>query len=438
MGPARAPGWLVVAVGALACFPDADKLRAVGVNPTGTGGGGPGGSSGADGSSSDGTGDGAGTGGAGGAGGAGGSTGGAGGTGGGGTGGTGGTGGMQTKAQACAAYADASAAVMARCAPVLLQVVYGSEAMAKQRLRLLCRYVDLPGANFPKRPVAPCVAAMGALSCEDFFDDRIPAACQAAGDYAAGARCTGGDQCQSGFCDVAMPSGVCGTCQILPAAGASCYQGVFCRRGLLCSPSGICAAPGELGADCDDNKPCRQTLYCYSGSCSHKGEAGGLCFDRADCDETKGAICNTNTNTCVSYRAGTTCGIGQDGTATACTASGFCLNTGACLPPSGENGNCDDENGPQCLSPARCVSGTCKFPPYEPTCVQGGTAAVGFGPAALSGAVDRARSRDSLRGRSRDGAGARSLDGALDGALGRSLGGRLARPGMGARGGGRR
>jgi hypothetical protein len=394
-------GWLAVGIAAAAaCFPDPDKLRTGGVNPTGTGGAAGGTGGGADGST-DGTGDGAGSGGAGGTGGMGGT----GGTGGGGTGGTGGS--TQTKAEACAAYADATATALNRCSAGMLQVLYGSLAMAQQRLRLLCRYAELAGANYPKRPVEPCLAALGTLACNDFFDDRVPVVCDAAGDYPATTRCTSGDQCQSYFCDLSMPSGVCGTCQNLPGAGQPCYQGSFCQRRLLCSDTGTCAVPGELNTACDEDRPCRGTLVCNGGLCLRKGVVGDLCSSRGDCDEPGGAICNPNTARCAAYRVGTTCGVGGDAVVTICPSSGFC-NQGSCTPAAADGATCDDNTGPLCLSPARCVEGTCQLPVYQPSCVRTASAALqGRATAAPGGdggrAFDPARYLGQLLGRARPG-----------------------------------
>jgi hypothetical protein len=350
--------WLV-GVGAGGCFPDAEKLRARD-NP---GVGGIGGGNPTDGAADRG-GDGmAGAGGSGGAGGTGGT---------GGSSGTGGTGGnMQSAAEACAAYADANIATLARCSPLLMQILYGTQAVAQQRAKLLCRYAELPGSNFPRRPVQPCLDATRALSCDDFFDNRIPAACQAPGDYPAGTRCIGGDQCQTGFCDLSVPDGNCGRCATLPGEGEPCRQGRFCQPGLLCSEAGSCAVPLDVGELCSNEEPCRRILTCLNATCIRKQAPGAFCTDRVDCDEANGSFCNPNTFECVGYTAGSTCGPPMNGTATFCQAAGTCNSTqGSCTPAASDGSACSDANGPLCMLPASCVGGVCRLPPYDATCVR--------------------------------------------------------------------
>jgi hypothetical protein len=390
MSPARLGLIALLVVG---CFPDASKLRAVGQLPPGTGGGsGTGGGwdarndgTGRDGSGGTGGGTGgmggnAGSGGNGGRGGTGGTGGGmsTGGTGGnagtggtGGSAGTGGTGGsMQTKAEACAAWADATVGALARCSPSFLQLLYGTREVALQRVKLLCRYLELPGVNFPRRPVEPCVAALSTIRCDDYLDDRIPAACAAVGDYRDGSRCIAGNQCASLFCEAT--GGACGSCRQLPGAGQGCLQNRFCATGLVCAPNVSCVVPGELEQNCDvDRQPCRGTLICsFDDTCQPRGHVGSFCVERADCDEAAGAFCNTNLTECVPYRLGTSCGVSaQDGSITGCQATGFCQTGGTCLASAADGAACNDTTGPLCMPPATCAGGTCQLPPYNATCV---------------------------------------------------------------------
>jgi len=278
---------------------------------------------------------------------------------------------MQTAAEACAAYADTNVATLARCSPLLLQMLYGTQAVAQQRLRLLCRYAELAGSNFPPRPVERCLEATRALSCDDFFDNRTPSACQAPGDYQAGTRCISGDQCQTQFCDLTNPDGPCGRCATLPGNNEPCRQGRFCRPGLLCSEAGTCAQPGDVGDLCSDEEPCRQILTCINASCSRKQAPGALCSGRVDCDETNGSVCNPNTFECIAYTAGSTCGVATNGAATFCQAAGTCNSAqGTCTPPAADGAACNDMTGPLCMLPATCLGGFCRLPPYDATCVR--------------------------------------------------------------------
>lgn len=272
--------------------------------------------------------------------------------------------------EACNAYADATVDMMNRCAPLLVQLLYGTQATAQQRLRLLCRFLDVPGVNFPKRPIGPCLQALRVFSCADWFDNRTPIECQAPGDYPAGTPCTVGDQCQSSYCDLTTPVAGCGQCAPpLPAAGGACFQGQYCAAGLVCAPNLTCVELRDLGAACNINQPCRASLVCRGGFCARRGAPGAVCATRADCDEAGGAICNPNMGVCVPYRVGMPCGVQADGSGTICPAAGTCQPlTRTCQPAAAEGAACDQTNGPNCLNPAACVNGTCQLPVINPAC----------------------------------------------------------------------
>jgi hypothetical protein len=277
----------------------------------------------------------------------------------------------QTAAEACAAYANANVVALNRCSPLVVQLLYGSLAVAQQRFRLLCRYAELPGSNFPRRPVEPCLAALRSLSCDDLFESGVPAACQAPGDYSLGTRCIGDDQCQSGFCDLSTPEGACGRCARPPGVGQPCSNGGVCASGLLCAASGTCAAPANLGGACGEAQPCRESLACPQGTCTRKGAPGAPCNVQEDCDLVNGVACNPSTRICIPLRVSMSCGFAPDGALVLCPAAGFCQALlGTCVPAAADGAACDDDAGPNCTQPATCTSGVCRLPPYDPICVR--------------------------------------------------------------------
>ena len=101
--------------------------------------------------------------------------------------------------------------------------------------------------------------------------------------------------------------------------------------------------------------------------------AGAQCDPRRttgpDCEASAGLACDTTSKTCVAQPlapAGQPCGA--VGTAdTACMAGATCeiptgMTAGTCLAPAADGAACDATNGPDCLSPGKCVNGTCQLP----------------------------------------------------------------------------
>jgi hypothetical protein len=371
MRPAQGLVLAAAAALALGC-PNPDKLRIT--NAGGTGQPGVGGTGGARDGSSDGAtaGAGGGTGGA--MGGTGGGTaggaGGMGGTGGatgGSAGGAGGTGGTpQTRSQACEEYAVAWAAMVLRCSRFLVESTYGTTDTHRARLRLECDRLGLPAVKWPPQPFAPCATALATLSCTDWMDGVVPAACMPAGELANAAACSNGFQCQSRFCGQLGQTG-CGRCEPRPQQGAAC-QG-FCDDGLTCNGQGVCVRPGSLGDVCSvDNAPCRGSLTCLAGLCQARQEAGDACATQDECNVFGGVLCNVNRAFCVNVDLASTCQLNADGSLVACSANGFCNpGTGTCTPVAADGAACNANNGPLCTPPAVC-NGTCQLPSYDRGC----------------------------------------------------------------------
>ena len=354
------------------CFPDADKLRngAPPVNNPGTGGViGVGGSTGTGGGMMAGTGGTpAGTGGS------------PAGTGGSpATGGQGGGGMVRNHAQLCAEFAAVSSEKASACSPFLQAFRYGTKEAQAARLRFNCGLFDLPYVQFPPAPFKPCADALAAQPCADWLDGQIPPACLGLGALPVGAGCSTSYQCQSDLCD--LQANGCGKCAAEPGAGQPCYRGI-CAMGLVCNPAKTCVTPGGLGAACDDNAPCRDSLGCNGGKCAALGAAGAACTTNEQCDVYRGVVCGAMNTKCVPVTAGPMCKTNPDGSFMFCAASGTCNQmTGSCAPAAADGAACSDMTGPQCLWPASCAMDMkCRYFQPKTGCPTGAQRAPGPGP----------------------------------------------------------
>lgn len=307
-----------------------------------------------------------------------------------------------------------------------------SEATALCNLRSSCSMTFNISRNFPdlatcvSRTEQTCVAALAASgtgqtptgvtacaaaypneACTDYFDDDPIAACTPpAGSLQTGAACGASAQCASTFC--AIPEyQVCGTCQPVPAVGATCQVNADCGRNLACAvadnaTTGTCAAYGASGAACLTGvAPCAAGLACVDdnvtmmtmGTCMAQGATVGAACDGTrktapNCSADLGLVCiptaaGSAVGTCQSIMlvaAGAACGDIGSAPITGyadCEASGLCkratdtATTGTCVAPAVDGASCDNDPtvGPPCLAPAKCVptsdagtAGTCTVP----------------------------------------------------------------------------
>ena len=271
----------------------------------------------------------------------------------------------------CASIADALCKKIDSCAHLALQVDYPDLATCTARAKLSC----LAGANAPSTGTTPssldaCSAVIAGADCSAVFDRKIPDACQTRlGNLTDGAACGDDAQCVHGLCRRASGA-TCGACSTPGKAGDACESSDQCAQtGLVCANK-VCVARGDAGATCDKaTHPCSSTLVCKDGTCV-KPAAGGATCDAAqqNCDLTQGFFCNPTTKVCEAVTvasAGQPCGLTGNGYAV-CGAGGFCKGAagakpGTCLAAAADGQPCDDTNGPQCTSPARCDNGVCKL-----------------------------------------------------------------------------
>jgi hypothetical protein len=255
--------------------------------------------------------------------------------------------------------------------------------------------------------VTACGAAYPSEACDDYFDGNPVAACvPPAGTLATGSPCGSSAQCASTFCAIAEYQ-VCGTCQPLPTAGATCQVTADCGRDLACAvpngaTSGVCAAYGASAAPCLTGvAPCGAGLACVGddvatmtmGTCMASGATVGAACDAtrktaANCNGDLGLVCvptaaGSGVGTCKTITlvaAGAACGDIGSAPITGfadCEASGLCVKasatatTGTCAAPAVDGATCNNDPtiGPPCLAPAKCVpssatstAGTCTVP----------------------------------------------------------------------------
>lgn len=324
-----------------------------------------------------------------------------------GTGGAGGAG--PTAEQACADLAKATCAKRDACSSGFqISRLFGDLGTCEARTAALCvANLGAVGTGQTPTKIEACVAAYADFACVDFFDSAPPEACvPPAGEGATGAPCTTSSQCASTFCD-ATANVICGSCQPLPVAGASCAVQADCGRDLGCArlataAAGVCAPWVEQGGAClAGAKPCKAGLSCVaedlmtstSGTCQPAGAAIGAACDGSrktmpGCDNNLGLVCipamkGSAVGTCQAIQivvAGATCGdIGSKPITgfSVCGGSALCTKvmasdpTGTCVAPAADGAPCDIDptKGPPCLAPSKCVikdamgtAGTCSAP----------------------------------------------------------------------------
>jgi hypothetical protein len=322
------------------------------------------------------------------------------------------TDGGQAALKACADEAVALCTLRQTCSPFGLAAVYPSLTSCETRTALPC-VADLGANGTGQTPagVEACATAYPSEVCTAFYDDDPVAACvPPAGTGQTGGLCGASAQCTSTFCAISQYQ-VCGTCQPLPAVGATCQVDDDCGRDLACAvptgaTSGKCAAWGASGGTClTGYQPCGSGLACVGddeatmvmGTCQALGATVGAACQTTrktmpNCEGELGLVCiaaagSMGIGTCQSIQLvgpGVACGDtgGNPPTGYAeCTAGGLCAKpltdagtpatSGTCVAPVADGVACDNDptKGPPCLAPAKCVpasagvtTGTCTLP----------------------------------------------------------------------------
>lgn len=164
--------------------------------------------------------------------------------------------------------------------------------------------------------------------------------------------------CAPGYAPSDAGCVACGDNEVPSAAGCVCAEG-FTRA----NPTAACEASGSIGADCDEETPCADSVYSYceldGGYCTTSG-----CESSADCDG--GYACDTSSEPAVCRRPPV--GLGN-----ACSTDADCAGAEATY--------CDTFMTRQCLvqgcsvTPNDCFEGyiCCDFAPFvpQPLCIPG-------------------------------------------------------------------
>jgi hypothetical protein len=288
------------------------------------------------------------------------------------------TGGME----ACTAFVKATCAKRDSCSANMgTTIIFGSATICEARELPKClATLTARGTNKTPALLATCTASLPQQPCSEYFDNVLTVACTPiAGTLLDGAVCLSSWQCKSTFCS--LPHGdVCGVCAPRPKAGDSCTQNV-CGTGLLCHMSTMtCTVTVASGGACDKNHPCAAGFACVGntatvqGACKREGITVGTACDPKSitvpgCDKDAGLFCDPVGLQCKAIATamdGQPCGT-VNGGQVLCKAGGLCvgataLQPGTCKAPVADGAACNDVSGPPCLSPAKCVQGTCRMP----------------------------------------------------------------------------
>jgi hypothetical protein len=298
-----------------------------------------------------------------------------------------------TADQACMALAQAECDKRDSCSNGSnITHAFGEKGVCVTRLKLQCtEALAAPGTGNSPTNASACASAFATLSCNDFFDNKLPAACAPTGARADGQPCAFNGQCTSGFCG-GIHNTLCGTCAPQPQPGDSCADS-GCGHGQACASSTMtCQNLGLLNQACGSGMPCGNGLSCVAtavdggtaSACALAiGQVGGACGGATmpSCDATLGLHCGgtSGAKTCaadVFVAAGAACGNLGGGMAAQCQAGSCYTSTGTagqsdsgiCKADGADGATCDTAIGPDCVRPARCVvtaggtSGVCTLP----------------------------------------------------------------------------
>jgi len=279
-----------------------------------------------------------------------------------------------TAQEGCAREAQAICDALDHCAPPWVQYLYGDKTTCVSRLSGSCMDEQgAPGVSRLPAEMASCASAVTAASCADLLGGKYPTACQVKPGTVANGKACGTDwQCADAYCAKPADSN-CGVCAPRSTVNGNCAADDGCQPGMVCANK-KCVVPGDVGAACDGNDPCRSNLYCTpAGTCSAKLGAGAVCANifSGECDIYQGFVCSNliTAGQCVQVtvkKGGESCG---GGTRTVCMGFNPCsgstaAQTGVCANPAGDGEACGDGAGAgrNCLPPATCTGGLYRLP----------------------------------------------------------------------------
>ena len=257
----------------------------------------------------------------------------------------------------------------ARCDPFFFSLAWPDAATCEERETLACQLVATdPSSTYDDASIRSC-ALPAEMPCpsEPGYDSAQAAfqvACQRPpGELPDGAACEWHSACASGSClpDLSLNADVCGACAP-PPCGGGCAQGEAC---LISGPTTKCL--GAAGAPCTKPAECAM-LRCQDGLCAARLGIGAACDPSETYDPCAfDAYCDSTTETCRPFavvQAYEPCGLLPAGW-TVCGGGATCL-VPTCSPPAADGALCDPSQGRNCLGPARCIHGYCRF--HWPAC----------------------------------------------------------------------
>lgn len=246
---------------------------------------------------------------------------------------------------------------------------YGDVATCEDRIVFNCvEAFKAPGNTTKPSDVDACVAALPGATCDELLGNNLPAVC----DFPAGTKmntegCAEDFQCQSSNC-VVPANASCGACQAKSATGGACSEDGNCEKGLVCNNQ-VCATPVMMGGACAADKPCLATLTCMNGTCQPPLALGDACTpvmqnQPQPCNVLKGEFCGFSSK-CEAIKvadAGQSCGFSLMNGLTLCKGTSSCegaQGSQMCVAKAADGAACNVMNGPECLTPAKCLNAVC-------------------------------------------------------------------------------
>jgi hypothetical protein len=221
--------------------------------------------------------------------------------------------------------------------------------------------------TFDATKAPACEAAIGSLTCADYFAEAFPAACIGVlgGTVGNGGNCYHDLSCANGYCDATLE--VCpSTCKAFVQANGACSQGQECAPDLSrTGPIGseTCQPMSNLDGPC----PCRPGLWCDpSGNTCKALQSSGSCDPTLN-QCTEDHVCVGSPSTCQPI-------VGQGGSCAVdpgvCGAGWECVGTTCAAPPGlGEPcemlcsaGYCNYLGTPAVCTPHKALGADCQFP----------------------------------------------------------------------------
>lgn len=233
-----------------------------------------------------------------------------------------------TAASACDAYVTTVCNKLQECFPLALNSTYSDVAQCMDQTKLSCMSaLGAQGTGATTAALDACTTAFKSATCDVLLGGTVPDACK-------------------------TPAGTL-------ADGKACGD-------LICDATRKCVEPGKQGDACSATKLCGRDVVCQKGTCDKPLALGATCNPAEPaCDQARGHMCGANM-TCEELKLakpGEPCGVVK-GQITSCGAHGRCklaagAQSGTCEAAAADGQPCDNQKGPGCLTPARCVKGVC-------------------------------------------------------------------------------